>query len=382
MGPDARARSGQGYARVTRELKLALILGFAVVLVVAVLLADHLSAARTAQLSDATGASPTEVDGAGLNSPTIPGSITRAGPLASKHAEPAPPTLAAHEPAGAVVIREPGAGALASAEPVPPTIVQGAPDVIASGVRAGGSTDERAGGASNQPGASTGPFAQLADTLPAGWKIEGGKLVPPGQPGPKPAYNTVDVDAKSGKPLEKLASAFSEPSDAAPVHVVEAGDSLYKLAKRYYNDGEAWRKLADANAATLDKGIDLQVGMKLKIPAPESLGLKPRPAKNAAPAKPGPSVIALEKGKDKAESPAGKRAPEALAKGGKLPAKAAKGEAKAATYTVRAGDTLGVIAMRTLGSSRRTEDLLAVNSDTIDDPDSLEVGTVLRVPSR
>ena len=49
-------------------------------------------------------------------------------------------------------------------------------------------------------------------------------------------------------------------------HTVEAGDTLYRLAKKYYDDPTVWIKIYDANKDTIaDKGL-LQEGQILIIP--------------------------------------------------------------------------------------------------------------------
>jgi nucleoid-associated protein YgaU len=53
---------------------------------------------------------------------------------------------------------------------------------------------------------------------------------------------------------------------------------------------------------------------------------------------------------------------------------------KARTYTVRAGDTLGGIAAKTLGSAARWTELKTLNS--LRDPNHLKVGTVLKLPTK
>ena len=51
----------------------------------------------------------------------------------------------------------------------------------------------------------------------------------------------------------------------------------------------------------------------------------------------------------------------------------------ARTYTVRDGDTLGEIAQRLLGSSKRWPEIVKLNG--IDDPDVVPVGTMLKLPA-
>jgi nucleoid-associated protein YgaU len=47
---------------------------------------------------------------------------------------------------------------------------------------------------------------------------------------------------------------------------------------------------------------------------------------------------------------------------------------------VKTGDVLSVIAQQQMGSARRWRALYEHNKNVIDDPDHVEVGTVLRIP--
>ncbi len=50
------------------------------------------------------------------------------------------------------------------------------------------------------------------------------------------------------------------------VYTVQKGDSLYELARRFYNDQSRWREIWEANKNRLADPDKLQVGMKLIIP--------------------------------------------------------------------------------------------------------------------
>lgn len=54
---------------------------------------------------------------------------------------------------------------------------------------------------------------------------------------------------------------------------------------------------------------------------------------------------------------------------------------EAATVTVRAGDTLGVIARRVYGDRMRAAEIAAANADTVANPDLIYPGQVLRLPA-
>lgn len=66
-----------------------------------------------------------------------------------------------------------------------------------------------------------------------------------------------DVPAKA--PAAKVGKVATE-------HVVGSGDTLYKLADRYYGDASRWEEIAKANKSALRGRTDLTLGMKLRIP--------------------------------------------------------------------------------------------------------------------
>lgn len=71
---------------------------------------------------------------------------------------------------------------------------------------------------------------------------------------------------------EGAASALSQSAKTESTkltgkkHVVEQGDSLYKLAEKYYKDGSKWSKILDANKRILKDQKSLKVGQELVIP--------------------------------------------------------------------------------------------------------------------
>jgi len=54
--------------------------------------------------------------------------------------------------------------------------------------------------------------------------------------------------------------------------------------------------------------------------------------------------------------------------------------AAAATYTVKAGDTLSKIAERSLGSASAYMRIFEANRDQLNDPDQIKPGQVLKIP--
>lgn len=131
---------------------------------------------------------------------------------------------------------------------------------------------------------------------------------------------------------EAVATSTSSTADPGPTrtHVVTAGDDLWSLAERYYDDGREWRAIARANPNLLTGGPDrLTVGWRLAIPGGQ---------------------------------------PDAEATGSR-------------TVTVRRGETLSDLADRELGSPARWPEIFHANRAQLDDPDELEVGMQLVLPA-
>jgi len=89
--------------------------------------------------------------------------------------------------------------------------------------------------------------------------------VPAPEPQPLPAAPPVDTAGGVPQPKESYAPA-PIPQDTR-TYVVKKGDTLYKLARKFYGDQKKWRRIYDANKETLkDDPNKIQPGMKLVIP--------------------------------------------------------------------------------------------------------------------
>ena len=60
--------------------------------------------------------------------------------------------------------------------------------------------------------------------------------------------------------------AASEAADAGKTYIVQAGDTLAKIAKAMYGDGSRWREILKANQDTISNPDLIQVGQELRIP--------------------------------------------------------------------------------------------------------------------
>lgn len=321
---------------MNRELKLALIIGFSLVLLVTVLISDHLSKARGVRLAtpDVTpnlvkASEPTEpISGLpGLPPPkqAASGQANTNGGLAMGNAEAAPP-----------------APTLAPTEHTISTL-----DQIPNGLRR---VDL------NPPSANV-----PRDEIEAAKRD--GKLVPTLTPEPEP----IDVTPRRPDP------AKAPVGPAMREYVVVEGDSMVKIARKLLGDGSKWTLIAQANPKSVGKKGEVRVGTKLQVPVLDSPIARGGGVKIIDPLMTEQSKIDFgTPGKVAINTPGKKTAkPDA-----KKP-EAKKPEAK--TYTVRPGDTLNDIAKRLLGSASRTEDLLRANP-SLESADEIQAGDVLKLP--
>ena len=78
--------------------------------------------------------------------------------------------------------------------------------------------------------------------------------------GPAPAAAAV---VTAGAPAPTAAAVAQA---AAKVHVVEKGDTLGAIAKKYYGKASAYMKIFEANRDVLDDPDKIKPGQKLRIP--------------------------------------------------------------------------------------------------------------------
>lgn len=169
-----------------------------------------------------------------------------------------------------------------------------------------------------------------------------------------PKANEV-IKTTANKPKPTDVAVVSVAAKDIPVktppkkYIVQKGDSLAGIAKKFYGD-ELGNKLANvknifrANSKILKSIDELSIGQKLIIPSPVSseAGMKTLPA-----------VVA-----NSAES------------------------TKFQEYTVEENDSLWYIAEKFLGSGTRYREIAKLNSSVIKDGNNLTVGMLLRLPKR
>jgi nucleoid-associated protein YgaU len=288
---------------MSRELKLALILGFAAVMVVGVLISDHMSGARQARIEERT-----------LQTPPLALSTPSTGdyaPAPQQQPEQLTQTLPENNPQ---VVPEQAPVEVAMGSSV---ITDEPIDTIGDGGSLSNSVSDFLAW-SEQQGV---PFREVMPTTP---------LI---QTSPR---------NENPSPSRTLPDTTPSKQTAERTHVVEEGESLWGIAQQYYGNGALFTRIEEANKGRLGKGDALYVGAKLVIPG---------------------AVIAATKPK---EAPRNAFTP--------------KKAAAERFHVVQKGETLGDIAKKTLGSSKRWPDIVKANKGTITDPDNVPAGLRIRIP--
>ena len=126
------------------------------------------------------------------------------------------------------------------------------------------------------------------------------------------------------------------------IYTVERGDSLWKIAARFYGQGGSWRRIYEDNMAVIKNPHRLYAGQKLII----------RLAGLAYPVQETPAPVS----------------------------EAAVSEGTA--YRVQKGDRLWTIAYRAYGSGRLWNIIYEANKDVIADPERIREGLVIIIPQR
>lgn len=85
----------------------------------------------------------------------------------------------------------------------------------------------------------------------------------------KPDFSDVVSGSSStaSTPSSSAASAAGAPASGGDrSYVVQSGDSLSKIAKKFYGDANAWHRIFEANKDRIKNPDVIQPGWKLQIP--------------------------------------------------------------------------------------------------------------------
>ncbi len=77
---------------------------------------------------------------------------------------------------------------------------------------------------------------------------------------------TNSTQAQFDEPAAYEQPAITPSASAGQVHIVQKKDTLFGLARMYYNDHTQWRKIYEANRDQIANPNLIKVGMKLVIP--------------------------------------------------------------------------------------------------------------------
>ena len=171
--------------------------------------------------------------------------------------------------------------------------------------------------------------------------------------GPRPTTPGPSGTVPSGS-VPTGVSPAAPASSAAPsgetTHTVASGETMSKIAKKYFGNENAWRTIAKANP-TVDP-TSMKVGMKLRIPASDSATKAAKPAGSNPSTTPSAATTATAGGSDN-------------------------------THVVASGETLASIARKYYGNTKYWERIYSENKGLIgSDPAALKIGQKLKIPAK
>lgn len=310
---------------MTRELKLSLIIGFSLVLLVAVLISDHLGRGERIVLAGAPDELPAGLVIAG-HSPWQGGEVQDALERMAQ----LPAAQAPTGPLGGVETRVSDGGSVAMAR-----------------------TDRReepVAAEGDVHGFPPGMFEPVREE-PRGPIVldqSGGVGIVPRLGGDRPALASVSESRQT--PIVPAQTAW---------YTVAQGETLFGIAAKHLGSGHRWREIAELNADRVGKDGAVRAGVRIRLPV---TGSQPPPRRE-----PEPMRVAQNTSR------------ETTLRGGE--AERRQPGAVVRTYVVEQNDTLGHIAQSKLGTVRRLDELRALNQDVLKGRDVIRPGMVLRLPA-
>jgi nucleoid-associated protein YgaU len=81
----------------------------------------------------------------------------------------------------------------------------------------------------------------------------------------KPDFSDVESGSSSTAASRSGAEAGRAPASSR-IYVVQSGDSLSKISKKFYGDANSWKRIFEANRDVVKNPDLIQPGWKLRIP--------------------------------------------------------------------------------------------------------------------
>jgi nucleoid-associated protein YgaU len=323
---------------MTRENKLALVVGFGLILFVGILISDHFSVARsqaTANLANQKIADP-------LVSRTRdePDLIALKPPAPQSDVAPAQPAVNPSEIA---------VNTLNNNEPMSPeqrSMIDRNVDLSSRRTEIASAGGDDAPAVPRVPDGVE-PVPTDASASPMDQRHVNVSTVKSREAAPIEIEGFVPVDSETQLAIDMKDIRF---------HDVRGGESLFAICKDYYNDISLVAPLAKFNK--MEDASQIRAGRRLMIPPAEVLGGKRVAAASTA----------TPTSRTGTHSALVKQTSEKTAKAG-----------SPRTYTIKSGDSLSSIAQRYLGDREKWRELHKINRKVIDDPDNLKVGTIIRL---
>jgi len=152
-------------------------------------------------------------------------------------------------------------------------------------------------------------------------------------------YNIPSAEEAVIPEQEQQTSSYGVSTDT--IYKVQSNDSLFKIARKYYGDGEKWNKIFEANNDSMSDPDSLYVGQELLIP----------------------DITVEKETKQVFQTPVKK-----------------KRSVNVDTHTVEAGDTLYRLAEKYYDDPSVWIKIYEANEDTIEDEGLLKEGQILIMP--
>lgn len=189
----------------------------------------------------------------------------------------------------------------------------------------------------------------------------------------KPSEQTGDLGPSTQKMIDEKGDVTKEGLPGK--YTVKEGDTLFLIAQNYYGDGNKYTEIVKDNnlsSESIEIGQELNIP-KLDVPAPST---SPEEGALSSPSA-SPEQPVMEASNEPAESATPTPA-SSFGKGGAENQTIWGETITNDTYTVVKGDWLSTISGRAYGDIMQYEKIAKANN--ISDPNTIEVGTVLKIP--